>query len=476
MSLPLKETEAFCMERKTNMKEFRIEHDVLGEVKVPADACWMSQTQRSLENFEIGIEKMPVSLIRSFAWLKLACAAANFEYGKISLGQKEAIVSVCRQIIAGQHLDQFPLAVWQTGSGTQTNMNVNEVISHIASRESQETIHPNDTVNASQSSNDTFPAAMHIMASLLIKEELMPALNQIIERLQALEEENKGIIKIGRTHLQDATPLYLSDEISGWRSMMEHSKKHIEDALPYIHELAIGATAVGSGLNAPEGFGQKVCGILDRALNIHFKSDPNFFHALTSKDACVFVSGALKGLAANAMKMANDVRWLASGPRCGIGEISIPANEPGSSIMPGKINPTQCEALTMVAVQVMGNDAAIGFAASQGNFELNVFMPVIAYNLAQSIQLLADALKSFDKNCLAGLKANPEQIQKNLDNSLMLVTCLNPVIGYENAGKAARHAFLNNLSLKEALLQLNLLEEDQIDELLRPENMVRSKK
>lgn len=453
--------------------EYRIEHDVLGEVKVPVDACWMAQTQRSFENFKIGTEKMPQTLIDAFAYLKMACAIVNAREKKISPLQKEAIVSVCQQILSGSLYDQFPLAVWQTGSGTQTNMNANEVITHIGNLEGgAPLLHPNDTVNCSQSSNDTFPSALHIMASLEVKNRLMPALDGIIEMLKELEAANEGLIKIGRTHLQDATPLYVSDEISGWRSMIEHSRQHLEAALPALHELAIGATAVGTGLNAPKNFGPNVCAILDTMTGIHFKSDPNFFHALTSKDAAVFFSGALKGLAANAMKMANDIRWLSSGPRCGIGEMEIPANEPGSSIMPGKVNPTQCEALTMVAVQVMGNDAAIGFAASQGNFELNVFMPVIAYNLNQSIRLLADALTSFTKNCLAGLKVNHEKTRENLEHSLMLVTCLNPVIGYEKAGKAARYAYENNLSLKEAVLTLGLLEEAQFDELVVPEKMV----
>lgn len=456
------------------MQEYRIEHDVLGEVRVPAEACWMSQTQRSFENFKISSEKMPPALIDAFAHLKMACAIANADYGKISEEQKNAIIEVCRMILDKKLEDQFPLSVWQTGSGTQTNMNVNEVITHVANEKAgKPLLHPNDTVNCSQSSNDTFPAALHIMASIELKERLLPSLDEIIECLKQLEEKNRGIIKIGRTHLQDATPLYLSDEISGWRSMMEHARTMLEQSSGMIHELAIGATAVGSGLNAPEGFGEKVCGLLRSMTGIPFRSDPNFFHALTSKDACVYVSGALKALAANALKMANDVRFLASGPRCGIGELSIPANEPGSSIMPGKVNPTQAEALTMVCVQVMGNDAAIGFAASQGNFELNVYMPLIAYNLHQSIILLADALHSFVIHCLQGLEPVREKIEENLNNSLMLVTCLNPVIGYENAGKAARYAFENNLSLKEAVLQLGLLEEAAFDELVRPEKMVR---
>lgn len=455
------------------MSEYRIEHDVLGEVKVPADACWMSQTQRSYENFRISTEKMPQDLIDAFAMLKMACAAANLDFGKITLEQKEAILSVGKRILAHELNDQFPLAVWQTGSGTQTNMNVNEVIAYISNQESgKKLLHPNDHVNASQSSNDTFPAALHIMASVQIRSQLVPALHEIIDCLKELEEKNRGIIKIGRTHLQDATPLYLSDEISGWRSMMEHSLRQIEQASGEIHELAIGGTAVGTGLNAPEGFSKKVCGILSNMTGIPFRPDSNFFHALTSKDACVYLSGAVKGLAANALKMANDVRFLSSGPRCGMGELRIPANEPGSSIMPGKVNPTQAEALTMAAVQVMGNDTAIGIAASQGNFELNVYMPLIAYNLNQSITLMADALHSFVIHCLQGLEPVRDKIEANLNRSLMLVTCLNPVIGYENAGRAARYAFENNLQLKEAVLALGLLDEAAYDELVRPEKMV----
>ena len=457
--------------------EYRIEHDVLGEVRVPKEAGWMSQTQRSLENFRISTEKMPKALIEAFAYLKMACAIVNEREGKITAEQKAAILEAGQAILSGQLKNEFPLAVWQTGSGTQTNMNVNEVITYFANTKAGTSLlHPNDTVNASQSSNDTFPSALHIMISLEAKNRLLPAIDHVIETLHRLEEENAGIIKIGRTHLQDATPLYVSDEISGWRSMMEHSRKAIEACYPFIHELAIGATAVGTGLNASADFGASVCRILETMTGVHFKSDVNFFHALTSKDACVFFSGALKGLAANAMKMANDVRWLASGPRCGLGEMEIPANEPGSSIMPGKVNPTQAEALTMVALQVMGNDATIGMAASQGNFELNVFMPLIAYDLNQSITLLSDALISFTDNCLAGLKVNKKRTEQNLNQSLMLVTCLNPVIGYENAGKAARYAFENDLSLKEAVLTLGLLDEKRFDELVRPENMVRKKK
>jgi len=439
------------------MTTYRIEEDCLGQIKVKADKYWKSQTQRSLENFKIGQELMPKSLIHSFAILKEACAKANLHFNKISEKQCEAIVKVCQNIEDGQYLDQFPLHVWQTGSGTQTNMNANEVISMLGNEYAKENIlHPNDTVNASQSSNDTFPAALHIMVAQKINEELLPRLNQMIEQIKKLEEENEGIIKIGRTHLQDATPLYFSQELSGYRSMIEHSKNQIVDSLKYVYELACGATAVG----------------ISEKTNLPFIPDSNKFHALTSKDAMVYTSGALKGLAANCMKIANDVRWLASGPRSGIHEIDIPSNEPGSSIMPGKVNPTQCEALTMVAVQVMGNDAAIGIGASQGNFELNVFMPLIAYNMDQSIQLLSDAIHSFTIHCLDGLKANKETMDKNLHNSLMLVTCLNPVIGYEKAGHASQYAFKNNLTLKEAILELGYLTSEEFDLYVQPEKMI----
>ena len=370
-------------------------------------------------------------------------------------------------------MDQFPLKVWQTGSGTQTNMNVNEVISMLGNEYAKENIlHPNDTVNCSQSSNDTFPAALHIMTATKIGSQLFPALDKTIEVFKKLEEKHKDIIKIGRTHLQDATPLYFSQELSGYRSMLEHSKKQLEQALPFVYELACGATAVGTGINCPEGFDEICDGYIRDLTGLPFYPDPNKFHALTSKDACVFIHGALKALAANCMKIANDIRWLASGPRCGIGEITIPANEPGSSIMPGKINPTQCEALTMVSVQVMGNDATIGMAASQGNFELNVFMPVIAYNMDQSIQLLADSLHSFTDHCLIGLEADIKKMDENLHHSLMLVTCLNPVIGYEKAGQVSQYAYKNNLSLKEAILELGYLSEEEFDEYVDPKKMI----
>lgn len=459
--------------RMIKMEKYRIEEDVLGKMKVPADKYWKSQTQRSLENFNIGDELMPTSIIQSFVLLKEACADANHHFGKITDAQRDAITHVTQAILSGKYSDQFPLHVWQTGSGTQSNMNVNEVISMIGNEYAgKEILHPNDTVNCSQSSNDTFPAALHIMIAQRIIQDLFPKMENMIKTLKELEKANEGIIKIGRTHLQDATPLYFSQEISGWTSMIEHSYAQIEQSLHFVYELAIGATAVGTGINCPKGFDEIVCELLKNKTGIPFRPDPNKFHALTSKDACVFVSGALKGLAANCMKIANDVRWLAAGPRCNIHEIEIPANEPGSSIMPGKVNPTQCEALTMVAVQVMGNDTAIGVAASQGNFQLNVFMPLIAYNLDQSIRLLSDSIDSFTKKCLVGLKANVDVMEENLRNSLMLVTCLNPIIGYEKAGKAARYAFTNNLKLKEAILELGYLDENTFDEVVDPKKMI----
>ncbi|MDM8204398.1 class II fumarate hydratase [Faecalicoccus acidiformans] len=455
------------------MSTYRIEEDVLGKVKVPCDKYWKSQTQRSLENFPIGKETMPESLLYAFALLKQACAKANLEYGKISEKQYQAIDHVTSQILKGHYLDQFPLHIWQTGSGTQTNMNFNEVITTLGNQWADDTIlHPNDIVNCSQSSNDTFPTALHMMMADKTISELIPSAEKMIACLRDLEKENEGIIKIGRTHLQDATPLYFSQELSGYRSMIEHSLQQIQDSLKYVCELAIGATAVGTGINCPKGFDQKVCSILKEKSGIEFVPDPNKFHALTSKDAAVLLSGALKGLAANCMKIANDIRWLASGPRCGIHEIEIPSNEPGSSIMPGKVNPTQCEALTMVCVQVMGNDAAIGIAASQGNFELNVFMPLIAYNIDQSIQLLSDAMDSFRERCLKGLKANKEVMDQNLHHSLMLVTCLNPIIGYEKAGKASQYAYHHNLSLKEAILELGYLTEEEFDQYVDPQKMI----
>ena len=450
---------------------YRIEHDTMGEVRVPEEHWWGAQTQRSLENFAIGIETMPIGIIQAFAVLKSCAAMANFELGKLEEEKKRAIVHSGQRILAGEFSEEFPLKVWQTGSGTQSNMNMNEVFAHIAEEDGVK-VHPNDHVNMSQSSNDTFPTAMYIAARLAISRELLPAIDRVIETLKRLEAENQDVIKIGRTHLQDAVPLRFSQEISGWRGMMEVSKKMIETASEYLGFLAIGGTAVGTGLNCPKGFDEICVRYISEMTGVKFFPSQNKFHALTSKDAYVFSHGALKALSANLMKIANDVRWLASGPRCGIGEIQIPENEPGSSIMPGKVNPTQCEAVTMVAVQVMGNDAAIGFGASQGNFELNVFMPVLAYNMMQSIRLLSDSMISFEMNCLQGLMANRERMKYYLDHSLMLVTCLAPEIGYENAAKAAKMAFKENITLKEAVLSLGFLNEENYDEEVRPEKMV----
>lgn len=452
--------------------EYRIEHDTMGEVKVPAEHFWGAQTERSLENFRIGTETIPAEVIKAFAILKMSCAKANHQLGKLEEDKKDAIVSACRDIIDGKYPEEFPLKVWQTGSGTQSNMNSNEVITHVAMHNCPGvTIHPNDHVNMSQSSNDTFPTAMNVAAVMSVYEYLIPSLDELVETMKRLEEENKEVFKIGRTHLQDAVPIRFSQEISGWRGMLEESKEMILDSLKYLSKLAIGGTAVGTGLNAPENFDQLVCDFISQETGKTFCPDPNKYHALTSKDSYVHTSGALKGLAANLMKIANDVRWLANGPRCGLGEISIPENEPGSSIMPGKVNPTQCEAVTMVAIQVMGNDATIGFGASQGNFELNVFMPVLAYNMIQSIRLLGDVMASFNKNCVSGIKAKKEKMTQNLNNSLMLVTCLSPEIGYENAAACAHKAYEENTTLKEAVLSLGYMTSEEYDQKVRPEKM-----
>ena len=453
--------------------EYRIEHDSLGEMKVPAERYWGAQTQRSFENFPIGSDTMPKEIIAAFAQLKKAAAITNNRLGKLDDRRCGLIAQVCDEILAGKLGGEFPLSVWQTGSGTQTNMNVNEVIANRGNAiAGEKLLHPNDTVNMSQSSNDTFPTAMHIAAVTVLREQLIPALRAMIDTCCRLEEENKDIIKIGRTHLQDATPVRFSQEISGWRGMLENSLAQIEASCAGLSRLALGGTAVGTGINAPKDFDTMSAAVISELTGIPFETDPNKFHALTSKDDIVFAHGALKALAANMMKIANDVRWLASGPRCGIGEIKIPENEPGSSIMPGKVNPTQCESVTMVAVQVMGDDAAIGFAASQGNFQLNVFMPVIIYNFLHSAVLLSDSLNSFRQRCFGGIKANAGAMKKNLYGSLMLVTCLNPVIGYENAAKASRYAYENDLTLKEAVLKLGLLTEEQFDTTVDPAKMV----
>lgn len=456
--------------------EYRIEHDSMGEVKVPADKYWAAQTERSHENFLIGvgIETMPREITHAFGILKKAAALANHELKPEKMTDKklEAISKACDEVISGSLNEHFPLVVWQTGSGTQSNMNTNEVIANRGNEIAGEKIlHPNDDINMSQSSNDTFPTAMHISAVIALEDKLFPAIDTLVETFKKLEKENEGIVKSGRTHLQDATPISFSQEISGWRSSLEKDKKLLEAALPELKELALGGTAVGTGLNTPKGFDVKVAEKVSEITGKDFRTAPNKFHALTSKDEIVFAHGALKALAADLMKIANDVRWLASGPRDGLGEIFIPENEPGSSIMPGKVNPTQCEAVTMVAVQVMGNDVAVGMAASQGNFELNVFMPVCAYNFLQSARLLAEAIMSFNKNCAVGIKANREKMHYNLHNSLMLVTALNPYIGYENAAKTAKKAYKENISLKEACVALGFLTEEKFDEVFHPEQM-----
>lgn len=453
--------------------KMRIEHDSMGEIAVEDDKYWGAQTQRSYENFKIGIEKIPFEVIYAFAHLKLACAKVNYEMGKISEKKKEIIATVCDEILCGKLDDHFPLSVWQTGSGTQSNMNINEVIANRGNEIAKEKLlHPNDDVNKGQSSNDTFPTAMHIAAIEAIQKQLFPELQNMIDTMKRLEQENRDIIKIGRTHLQDATPLRFSQEISGWRNMLENNMDMLQKGIDSLRKLAIGGTAVGTGLNSFEGFSERVCNELSSQLTTQFISDPNKFHALSSKDDIAFAHGAVKALAANCMKIANDIRWLASGPRCGLQEIFIPENEPGSSIMPGKVNPTQCEAMTMVCAQVMGNDATIGFAASQGNFELNVFMPVIIYNFLQSVRLLSDALKSFRIHCVESIRANEEKMNAYLHNSLMLVTALNPYIGYEKAAETAKKAYKEGISLKEACVSLGYLSEEEFDKYVRPEQMV----
>ncbi len=453
--------------------EYRIERDSMGEMQVRADRYWAAQTQRSLQNFEIGDEVMPREITHAFGILKKAAAIANFNLGKLSEQKRQAIEQACDEVTAGKLNDHFPLVVWQTGSGTQSNMNANEVIANRGNEiAGEKLLHPNDDVNMSQSSNDTFPTAMHIAAVLNIEDKLMPEMDRLVETFKRLEKENEGIVKSGRTHLQDATPIAFSQEISGWRNMIEKTKEMLKAALPGLKELALGGTAVGTGLNAPKGFAEEIAKQVGNLTGKEFVTAANKFHALTSKDDLVFAHGALKALAANMMKIANDVRWLASGPRCGLGEIFIPENEPGSSIMPGKVNPTQCESMTMVAVQVMSNDVAVGMAASQGNFELNVFMPVCIYNFLQSVRLLSDGLRSFNDHCVSGIKADREKMKHNLHNSLMLVTALNPYIGYDNAAKTVKKAHKENISLKEACVALGFLTAEKFDEVFHPEEMV----
>lgn len=458
------------------MENYRIEHDSMGEVMVPANVLWAAQTERSHENFKIGvgIETMPREITHAFGILKKAAALANAELKpeKMTKEKLAAITAACDEVISGALNEHFPLVVWQTGSGTQSNMNANEVIANRANQiAGKKLCHPNDDINMSQSSNDTFPTAMHISAVFAIEDKLLPALTQLIATLRRLEAENEGIVKSGRTHLQDATPIKFSQEISGWRASLERDAELLRTAVKPLYELALGGTAVGTGLNAPKGFSDLVAKKAAELTGKPFCTAENKFHALTSKDEIVFAHGAIKATACDMMKIANDVRWLASGPRDGLGEIHIPENEPGSSIMPGKVNPTQCESVTMVAVQVMANDVAVGMAASQGNFELNVFMPVLIHNFLQSVRLLADSLRSFNKNCVSGITANREKMHDNLYNSLMLVTALNPYIGYDNAAKTAKKAYKENISLKEACVALGFLTAEKFDEVFKPEEM-----
>lgn len=457
--------------------EYRVEHDSMGEVRVPADRYWAAQTQRSHENFKIGvgIETMPREITHAFGILKKAAALANHNLRPDRMTDEKlaVLIKAADEVAAGALDDHFPLVVWQTGSGTQSNMNANEVIANRANAiAGKKLLHPNDDVNMSQSSNDTFPTAMHIAAVLSIEEKLLPAIDHLKETLIRLEGENADVIKSGRTHLQDATPIKFSQEISGWRASLERDRDMLLSALPYLKHLALGGTAVGTGLNTPAGFAEKAAEEISKLTGKQFVTDGNKFHALSSKDELVFAHGAIKALACDMMKIANDVRWLSSGPRTGLGEIFIPENEPGSSIMPGKVNPTQCEQVTMVAVQIMGNDAAIGMAASQGNFELNVFMPVIIYNFLQSARILSESIISFTDNCAVGIRANKAKMDENLRRSLMLVTALNPYIGYENAAKTAKTAYKENISLKEACVKLGFLTEEGFDEVFHPEQMV----
>ena len=461
--------------------DYRIEKDTMGEINVPNNRYWGAQTQRSLENFPIGDEKMPKKIIEGFAYLKKACAIVNKKLDKLDDSKTDAICVACDEVIKGKLYDEFPLVVWQTGSGTQSNMNINEVIASRATEilgkdfRVEKLIHPNDDVNKAQSSNDTFPTAMRIAFVLDIQDRLIPAINVLKTTFENKSKEFENIVKIGRTHLQDATPLTLGQEISAYVDMLDKALNQIDDSMKYLVELAIGGTAVGTGLNSHPDFSPMVCEVLNTLTNTKypFKSHPNKFHALTAHDAEVVLSGVLTALASNLMKIANDIRWLSSGPRCGIGELNIPENEPGSSIMPGKVNPTQSEAMTMVAVQVMGNNTTIGIAASQGNFELNVFKPVIALNILQSIRLLSDTMIAFNDNCAVGIEPNLVNINKYLNDSLMLVTALNPYIGYEKAALIAKTAHKNGTTLKQEAVNLGILSQEEFDSYVKPENMIK---
>ncbi len=456
-------------------EEYRIEKDTMGEIRVPADRYWGAQTQRSFENFRIGTEKIPEEVIRAFAVLKKAAARSNVKSGMLDDERGRYIEQVCDEILDGKLDGNFPLSVWQTGSGTQSNMNVNEVVAHRAAELAGGKLdfHPNNHVNCSQSSNDTFPTAMHVAAVIALEERVLPAAENLKAVFNDLSDRYSSIIKTGRTHLQDATPLTLGQEISAWSAMLERDMEMIRAGSRALRELAIGGTAVGTGLNAPAEFGDETAAVISELTGYEFTSSDNKFHALTSKDQITFAHGALKALAADLIKIANDVRWLASGPRCGIGELRIPENEPGSSIMPGKVNPTQCEALTMAAVQVMGNDVAVGIGASQGNFQLNVYMPLIIYNFLQSSALLADGMNSFNEKCAAGIVPVEEKIEENMKSSLMLVTALNRHIGYDNAARIAKNAYANDVTLKESAVSLGLLTAEEFDEYVVPEKMVK---
>lgn len=451
--------------------ETRIEQDSMGPIEVPKEAWWGAQTERSRQNFKIGGEKMPPELLHALVLVKKTASIANQRTGKLAAEKAMAIQNAADLLLKGENWAEFPLVVWQTGSGTQSNMNANEVIANLASQKDL-AVHPNDDVNMSQSSNDVFPTALHIAGTFTIEKNVLPAIHEMIGVLEDLEEQNKHVIKIGRTHLQDATPVTFAQEVSGWRSALEHNETMLINSLAELRQLAIGGTAVGTGLNSSKAYEDAFIEALREETGIHFISEANKFHALANRDAVVFVSGALKALAANCMKMANDIRWLASGPRSGLGEITLPANEPGSSIMPGKVNPTQCEALAMVAVQVMGNDTAIGVAASQGNFELNVYLPLIAFDLLQSVRLLTDALHSFSDNCLKGLVVNEARMAELLEQSLMLVTALNTHIGYDKGAEIAKKAFNEGTTLKEASLALGYVTEEEYEAWVRPEKMI----
>jgi fumarate hydratase class II len=456
----------------------RIETDSMGEIAVPADHYWGAQTERSLHHFAIGEDRMPPEFIRAFAILKEAAALVNHDLGKLPQDKMDLIVRAADEVIAGKLDSEFPLRIWQTGSGTQTNMNLNEVISNraieLAGGEmgSKKPIHPNDHVNMSQSSNDTFPTAMYIAAATGVSERLLPSLRRLYDTVASKAREFEAVVKIGRTHLQDATPLTLGQEMGGWASLLERDVARIETALDGLYDLAIGGTAVGTGMNTHPEFAERTAAKIAGLTGLPFRSHPNKFAALSAHDELVFASGALETLAVSLMKIANDIRWLASGPRCGLGELLLPENEPGSSIMPGKVNPTQCEAMTMVAVQVHGNHAAIAFAGSQGNFELNVFKPVMIHNFLHSVRLLADACPSFTEFCVKGIEANRKRIQENVENSLMLVTALNQYIGYDNAAKLAKTAHQKGISLRDANRELGFLTEEEFDRYLRPEKMI----